>query len=537
MKRKVDYDVVIIGAGHNGLTCAHYLAEAGYSVKMLEKRWCVGGAAVTEEFHPGYRNSMCSYEVSMLNPKVIEDMKLFENGLQLAERDPVRFIPTKGKDYFWEGGTEQEIMENLAKYGKRDPENYKKVYKIIEVAADIIRESLLEAPPNLGGGIVDLIKAGKLGLRMNKLDHEMQVEVMKLFTMSISAYLDRWFDGDLFKGMESYLSVVGNFASPYADGTAYVLLHHMFGEVTGEKGAWAHAIGGMGSITQAMARACESKGVSIEVDCGVNKVLVENGVARGVVTEDGRTIRARAVVSNTTPTVLFQKLLEKEHVDDWFYKAIEDYRCESATFRMNVALKELPRYTCIKDEPDQKKFLQGSTLLASSVNFLQNAYNDAIMYGYSKEPIIEMCIPSLYDDSLAPEGHHVMSLFCQHFRRHLPNGQSWDDIKEDVADMIIDRLAEYAPNIKEAIVGRVALSPLDLEREWGLTGGDIFHGVLSLDQIFAARPVAGYADYRMPVSNLYLCGAGTHPGGGVTGVCGHNAAKVLLKDLKRRRVA
>jgi phytoene dehydrogenase-like protein len=329
---------------------------------------------------------------------------------------------------------------------------------------------------------------------------------------------------------------VGNYASPFTPGTAYVLLHHAFGEVNGRKGAWGHAIGGMGAITAAMAKAARGRGVEIETEAPVREVIVEGGRAVGVATEDGRVIRARAVAANVNPKLLYTRLVPEEALPADFVARMRRWRCGSGTFRMNVALSRLPRFSVLPEPGDHHT---AGIILAPSLSYMDRAYRDSRDHGWSREPIVEMLIPSTLDDSLAPPGAHVASLFCQHVAPELPDGSSWDERREEVADLMIETVERYAPGFKVSVVGRQVLSPLDLERTFGLLGGDIFHGALSLDQLFSARPMLGYADYRSPVRGLYLCGSGAHPGGGVTGAPGHNAARVIAGDLKswyRRRM-
>lgn len=532
-----DYDVVIIGAGHNGLTCAGYLARAGLSVKVVERRDVIGGAAVTEEFHPGFRNSTFSYTVSLLNPKIIRELELAKYGLSITTRDYSAFAISDNNVCLHSNGDQAYSNENMRKLFATDPERFHKLEQVLNEVADVMRDVVLETPPNIGGGLMDLFRAGKLANRIRKLSPRMQRETIKLFTMSVADYLHEWIGGDLLTTAMAYIALVGNMQSAYAQGSAYVLLHHMFGEVNGIKGAWGHAQGGMGAITQAMAKSAEAHGASIEVSAPVKQVIIENGVARGVELEDGRVIRARVVAANTNPKLLFTKLVDQKELTADFANQINHYRCRSGSFRMNVALNEIPDFTCTRGEADREKFLRGSILIAPSLKYTEEAYSDAEEFGWSKNPIVEMFIPSLYDDSLAPEGKHVASLFCQHFNPVLPNGQSWDDVKEQVADLIIDTVTKYAPNFKSSIVGRAVNSPLDLERKLGLIGGDIFHGCLHIDQVFAMRPVAGYADYRMPIRNLFLCGSGAHPGGGVSGCPGHNAAREIIQDFKKKKLA
>jgi phytoene dehydrogenase-like protein len=331
--------------------------------------------------------------------------------------------------------------------------------------------------------------------------------------------------------MLGFDAIVGNYVSPYTPGSAYVLLHHVFGEVNGRKGAWGHAIGGMGAITQAMAAACRELGVTIRTDCAVREVIVKNGRAAGVVTGAGETLHAKRIVSNLNPKLLFGKLVDGSLLPSDFRERMERYRCGSGTFRMNVALSELPRFTCL---PDAGPHLTAGIIMAPSLAYMDRAFSDARMTGWSKSPIVEMLIPSTVDDSLALPGRHVASLFCQHVAPELSGGRSWDDHRDEVAALMIDTVDGFAPGFKNSVLGMQALSPLDLERVFGLTGGDIMHGKLELDQMFSARPVLGHGDYRSPIKGLYMCGAGTHPGGGVTGAPGHNAAREILKDSSRR---
>jgi len=361
----------------------------------------------------------------------------------------------------------------------------------------------------------------------------------ELMTMSIGDFLDRWFESDPIKGLFGYEGVIGNFQGPYEQGSAYVLLHHVFGQINGQTGAWAYAKGGMGAITQAMASFCRSRGVTIETQAEVAEVLREkdrpDGKVTGVRLHDGRQIFAPIVAANCHPQILFGSLLSGADLPPAFRNKIDHWRSESATFRMNLALSDLPKFDTVPHDETGLSAMQNTIDICPSLDYLQAAHDDARRDGWSKNPVISMCLPSLSDDSLAPEGHHVMSLFCQHFRRHLPDGQSWDDVREDVADHIIDTVAAYAPGLKALIVGRQINSPLDIERRLNMVGGDIFHGKLALDQIYSLRPAPGYADHRMPVRGLYLCGSGAHPGGGVSGIPGRNAALAALSDLKRRR--
>ena len=363
---------------------------------------------------------------------------------------------------------------------------------------------------------------------MNALPMEAKRDVLDLFTLSAADWLDRWFESDPIKACFGFDSVVGHFASPYTPGSAYVLLHHVFGEVNGRKGAWGHAIGGMGAITDAMRREAQARGVEIRTGQGVARILASQGRARGVVLDDGTEIEARCVASNAHPQALLALLGEE---GDW-REPFGAYQSESATFRMNVALSELPDFTALPGKQAQAHHGSG-IIMAPSLAFMDRAHATAREHGWSAEPIVEILIPSTIDDSLAPPGKHVASLFCQHFRYRLPGSRRWEDERERAADAIVAQVNRFAPNFGASILGRRVLSPADLEREFGLVGGDIFHGKLTLNQLFSARPVLGHADHRMPLKGLYLCGAGAHPGGGVTGIPGHNAAREILKDRNR----
>ena len=534
-------DVVVIGGGHNGLVCAAYLAGAGLSVGVVERRRIVGGAAVTEEFHPGFRNSTASYTVSLLAPQVIADLKLTAHGLRIVKRPLANFLPLRGSAYLKVGGGIAATQAEVAKYSGRDAERLPLYYAMLSRVADVLRELLFTTPPNVGAGrgigVATLIDAWKSAKPFRRLDREGQRDVLELFTKSAGEILDRWFESEPIKAAFGFDAVVGNFQSPYAQGSAYVLLHHVFGEVNGERGQWGHAIGGMGAITQAMARECIARGVTIRTHAPVRRVLVEQGRATGIELEDGTAIAARRVVANVNPKVLFERLVDREHLDDDFRTRIDGYRCGSGTFRMNVALSSLPDFKCLPGSSAQPHHGSG-IIIAPSLAYMERAYFDAKLLGWSRAPIVEMLIPSVVDDSLAPAGMHVASLFCQHANPRLGDalpGHTWDAHRDEVADLMVDTVNAVAPNFKQSVLGRRVLTPLDLEREFALTGGDIFHGALALDQLFAARPVLGNADYRMPIKGLYLCGSGAHPGGGVTGIPGRNAAREIIRDARKMR--
>ena len=529
------YDVVIIGGGHNGLTCACYLAAAGLSVRVCERRHIVGGTAITEEFHPGFRNSVASYTVSLLHPGIIRDLRLASHGLQILERSYANFLPLGDGSAFRLGPDMAATQLELARFSARDAGRLPAYYQTIENVAAVLREMVLKTPPNVGGGFADLARALDLGLRLRKLDTPARRDLLDLFTKSAGELLDDWFESDAVKAAFGFDSVVGNFASPYTPGSAYVLMHHAFGEVNGKRGTWGHARGGMGAITQAMAAEARLRGVEISTESAVANIRVRAGRAAAVVLASGEEIEARALAANVNPRTLYLDLLESGAVDEEILGRMRRYRCGSASFRMNVALSELPDFTAAPGRAAQPHHGAG-IIMAPSLAYMDRAHADARALGWSREPIVEMLIPSVVDDSLAPRGAHVASLFCQHFNPQLPQGRSWAEEREQAADLIIDTVNRYAPNFKASVIARQVLSPLDLETIFGLPNGDIMHGSLGLDQIFSARPLLGLADYRTPVTGLYLCGSGAHPGGGVTGAPGHNAAREILRDFRRSRL-
>src|SRR5271154_6977934 len=531
-------DVIVIGGGHNGLVAAAYLAMTGLKVTVLERRAQVGGAAVTEEFHPGFRNSVAAYAVSLLNPKIIADLDFHRNGLKLVERPLSIFLPLPDGPYLKvaPGRTKAEV----AKFSARDAERLDAYEARLGRMAGVLRALALETPPNLpagqglAAGLTSLLETAKVANRLRSLGLEGQRDLIELFTRSAGDFLDQWFESDPIKAILGFDGIVGTYAGPYAAGTGYVLLHHCWGEVNGRRGVWGHAIGGMGAITQAMARACAAPGVDIRLGSAVSEILVEKGRAAGVVTAKGERIAARAVVSNLHPKLTFEQLLPSGALPADFRARIASWRSGSGSFRLNLALSELPSFAAAPGRATAEHHGSG-IVIPPSLAYMERAFFDARLSGWSAAPIIELLIPSTLDDSLAPPGRHVASLFCQHVAPQLPDGRTWDDARETVADLMVETVETYAPGFKASIIARQILSPLDLERDFGLVGGDIFHGKLSLDQLYSARPVLGHADYRSPIPGLYMCGASTPPGGGVTGAPGLNAAREMLRDFRARR--
>jgi phytoene dehydrogenase-like protein len=531
------HDVVIVGGGHNGLVCSAYLGMAGLDVLVLDQRPIVGGAAITEEFSPGFFNSVASYTVSLLNPKIIGDLGLASHGLRIIERPISNFLPLEDGRFLKIGGgqTKQEV----AKFSRRDADRLDDYQFRLNAVADVLRAAMLETPPNVIEGnlfaaVAELVKVGRVSSRIRALGLDLQRDFLDLFIASAGDFLDGWFESAPIKAAFGFDSIVGNYASPYTPGSAYVLLHHCFGEVNGKRGVWGHALGGMGAITQAMAKAAAFHGVEVRLSTRVRRVLIENGRAVGVETDKGEIIRAAAVAAGINPKLLYLELIDPHALPEMFRRRMGKWRCGSGTFRLNVALSELPDFTALPGRECAEHHASG-IIIAPSLDYMERAYFDARSFGWSRRPIVELVIPSTIDGSLAPRGRHVASLFCQHVAPQLPDGSSWDEHRETVADLMIETIDHYTSNFRRSVLARQILSPLDLERTFGLIGGDIFHGSLELRQIFSARPMLGHADYRGPIAGLYLCGSGAHPGGGVTGAPGHNAAREILRDFKRKR--
>ncbi|WP_242138302.1 MULTISPECIES: NAD(P)/FAD-dependent oxidoreductase [unclassified Sphingomonas] len=527
------YDALIIGGGHNGLVCAFYLARAGLKVRILERRAVVGGAAVTEEFHPGFRNSTASYTVSLLRPKVIADMKLHDRGFRIIERTISNFFPFPDT-YLTLGGGTARTQAQFARFSRKDADAYPAYDAALEKVAQVLRDLALKTPPNVGGGLRALLAGAAQGWPVAKMGIEQQRDLLDVFTKSARDFLDGWFEDDHVKSAFAFDAVVGNYAGVSTPGSAYVLLHHVFGEVNGKYGAWGHSVGGMGAITQAMAQACVEAGVEISLEAPVATLLTEGGKVAGVRLDSGEEIAARIVAANVGPALLYRQMVDPADLPADFKRRIDGFKTGSGTFRMNVALSELPDFTVLPGK-DKAEHHTAGIIIAPGMDYMDQAFLDAQQHGWSKQPIVEMKLPTTVDDSLAPPGQHIASLFCQQFAPTLPprpdgSARSWDDAREEVADLIIDTVTAHAPNFRKSVIARQIHSPLDLERKFGLIGGDIFHGTMGLDQLWAARPMLGHGDYRGPIAGLYMCGSGTHPGGGVTGAPGHNAAHEILRD-------
>src|SRR5258705_5348716 len=458
-------DVVIIGAGHNGLTCAAYLAMAGLRVKVVERRKVVGGAAVTEEFHPGFRNSVAAYTVSLLNPQISAELRLADHGLRIVERRVQNFLPAPDGSYLLTG--EGRTRQSVAQLSQHDVDVIDAFSRELEAIADVLRQFVLRAPPDIVegfgiGAIREAFNAVGTASILRRLTLDQQRSLLDLFTRSAGEMLDERFENDLVKALFGFDAIVGNYASPYAAGSAYVMLHHAFGEVNGKKGVWGDAIGGMGAITQAMARAARGRGADIAIDAGVREVIVERDHAVGVILDNGETVRAKYVASSVNPKLLYTRLLPADALPSAFLDRIRNWRNGSGPFRMNVALNALPSFKalpCTGDHPS------AGIITGPSLGYIDRAWQDARTHGWSHEPVIEVLIPSTLDDTLCPPGQHVASLFCQHVAPQLPDGRSWDDHRDEVADLMIATVDKYAPGFAATVIGRQILSPLDLERQ------------------------------------------------------------------------
>jgi phytoene dehydrogenase-like protein len=522
---------LVIGAGHNGLVAAFYLARAGLDVTLLERRAVVGGCAVTEEFWPGFRNSTASYTVSLLQPKVIADMQLARFGYRAVERAVANVLPLGDGRALTVGGGLARTQAEFARFSTADAARLPAWLAMLEGAADVLRALALEIPPEAGGGVPAMARLARQAWPLGRLPLERQRDLLALLTRPAAELLEDWFESDPVKAAFGFDSVVGNHASPETPGSAYVLLHHVFGELNSRRGAWGHAMGGMGAITGAMAAACVEAGARIRLEAPVAQVLADGGRVAGVRLAGGEELAADLVLANVGPKLLYGRLMDPADLPADFRRRMRGFRTGSGSFRMNVALAGLPRLPGLPD--DQAEALTAGIILAPSLGYMHRAFTDSQSHGWSREPVVELLIPSTVDDSLAPPGAHVASLFCQQFAPHLPDGQPWADAEEAAADTVFATVERFIPGFRRLVLGRQILSPAGLEERFGLVDGDIFHGRMSLDQLWSARPILGFGAYRAPIAGLYLCGAGAHPGGGVTGAPGHNAARAVLADLRR----
>ena len=526
----VTYDAIVIGGGHNGLTCAAYLARAGRKVLVLERRHVVGGAAVTEEVFPGFQFSVCSYVVSLLRPEIIRELDLPRHGMELLPLDGT-MTPMPNGDYLWRVNDHDQTRRDIARHSRLDAEAYDEYGKAMVEMGRFAKPIMGMLPPDPTSldprGLLELLGMGK---RFRDMRFHDKVNQVQLLTMSAVDFLDQWFETDVLKATMSASGIIGTFLGVRSPGTAYVLLHHYMGEIDGAFRSWGLSRGGTGAVSNAIAAAAVEFGAEIRTNAPVAQILSKNGRATGVALANGDEIHASVVVSSVDPNLTFLKFMNERDLPSDFVDAVKRYKYRGSSGKVNLALDALPNFTCL---PGAGPHLRGAISISPSIDYMERAYDDAKYGKFSSRPYMDMVIPSLTDPSVAPAGKHVMSCFVQYAPYHLTDGV-WDDARREAfGDAVIDTIAEYAPNIKDIILHRQVLTPLDIEREFGLTEGNIFQGELTLEQLFFLRPVPGYAQYATPVERLYMCGSATHPGGGIMGAPGRNAATRILKDGRR----
>ena len=526
------YDAIIVGGGHNGLVNAAYLQRAGKKVLVLERRHVLGGAAVTEEIFPGFKFSVCSYVVSLLRPEIIRELDLPRHGLEILPLDGTFTPAIEGDRYLWRVNDHAKTMREIRRHSRADADAYEEFGKAMVQMCRFVKPILSMTPPDPTTlNPRDLMKLLFLGRRFQALSGEDKYNQVQLMTMSAIDFLDQWFETDILKATMSASGIIGTFLGVRSPGTAYVLLHHYMGEIDGAFRSWGFARGGTGAISNAIADAAREAGVEIRTKSGIQKILVKNGKAAGVVLQNGDEIHANVVSSSVDPNRTFLKLIDAEHLPSDFVEEVRRFKLRGSSGKVNLALDALPDFTCI---PGPGAHLRGAVSISPSVEYMERAYDEAKYGTYSSKPYIDMVIPSLTDPSVAPPGKHILSCFVQYAPFKLKEGpEAWEGKREAFGDTVVNTISQYAPNLKKIIVGRQVVTPLDLDREFGLTEGNIFQGELSLEQLFFLRPIPGWAKYRTPIKNLYMCGSATHPGGGIMGANGRIAAMEILKDWKR----
>jgi phytoene dehydrogenase-like protein len=525
----VRHDAIIIGAGHNGLVTAAYLGRAGRRVLVLERRDLVGGACVTEELWPGFKVSTAAYVTSLLRPEITRDLALERHGLEILPRNPSSFTPFPDGRYLMMGPDRGMTRREVAKFSSRDADALPRYEAMLERVAAFVEPTLLMTPPSPWSmSARQLLGLAALGLRFMRLGKD-GARAIELLTGSARRLLDRWFESEQLKVTLATDAIIGAKASPSMPGTAYVLFHHVMGQCDGARGVWGYVRGGMGGISNALAAAARERGAEIRVNAEVRRILVEDGRASGVALADGTEIRSPVIVSGCDPGVTFLKLVEPSALPGEFVEAVRRIDYSSASLKINVALSEVPNFCALPASRPGPQH-RGTIHIAPTMEYIEQAYDDVKYDRPARNPVIEATIPSVVDPTVAPEGLHLMSLFTQYFPYRLREG-SLEAAKEAYADRCFEIMNEYAPNFRRSVIARQVLAPKDIEDRFGLTGGNIFQGAMTPDQLFFLRPVPGYADYRTPVKGLYLCGAATHPGGGVMGACGRNAAREILRDM------
>jgi phytoene dehydrogenase-like protein len=522
------YDAIIIGGGHNGLVAACYLARARYKVLVLERRYLVGGACVSEDnVFPGFKVSTAAYVNSLFSPAIIDELRLKDYGFAVIERNPSSFTPFLDGRYLMMGADAKLNHEQISKFSTKDAEAYPRYNRMLERVADIIEPTLQMTPPNvLHPGVKDLWGLFGLGRSAQKLGTDLS-EALEVLTGAARPILDRWFESEELKATLATDAIIGAFASPSMPGTAYVLFHHVMGQTNGKRGVWSYVKGGMGGLTQALAKAGTDLGVDIRLNAEVARILVRDNTVYGVALTSGEEFLAGKVASGVDPRHTFEKMLDPQQLPPDFLAAIRRIDYSSASLKLNVALSEPPNWTACPGGVGPQH--HGTMHIVPDQDYIERAYDDGKYGRPSKDPVLECTMPSALDPTVAPPGQHLMSMFIQYAPYHLKEG-TWDEAtKNAFADRCFDLMNDYAPNFKRSVIARQVLTPVDIERTFNLTGGNLFHGVMSLDRLFMFRPVVGYAGYKTPIRHLYLCGSAAHPGGGVMGLAGQNAAREMLK--------
>src|SRR5215471_12966817 len=522
------YDAIIIGAGHNGLVTAAYLARAGRKVLVLERREVIGGACVTEELWPGYKVSTAAYVNSLLRPEIIRDLELKKHGFEMLPRSPSSFTPFPDGRCLMMGPDREMSVREIAKFSAKDAEAYPRYEEMLTRIADFLEPLLEQTPPDPFGGMWDAIRLGRIGWKFRKLGRHVAEEAVEILTGAATPILNRWFESDELKATIATDAVIGAFAPPSHPGTAYVLFHHVMGECNGVRGVWGYVRGGMGTISTSIAEAAKSRGAEIRTNAEVGRILVRDGRAEGVALKDGTEFRAPRVVSGADAHVTFVKLMDPKDLPAEFLAAVKRIDYSSATVKINVALDRPPNFKALPTEGVGPQH-HGTMHICPDQDYIERAYDDAKYGRWARDPMLECTMATALDNTLAPPGKHILSMFVQYAPYHL-KGTTWDAEKDKFADRCFDILEEYAPGFKSSVLHRLVIPPPDMERLWGITGGNIMQGSMSLSSMFSFRPVAGYANYRTPIKGLYMCGAAAHPGGGVMGACGLNAAREIMRD-------